>query len=97
VLPPSWLRAHPDGTVIQLRVAPRASRSAIVGPHGGALRVRVAAAPADGAANRELLALLAAVLGVRASDVELESGARGRDKRVRVRGLVPEQVLARIR
>ena len=85
------------GTVIVLRVAPRAARSAIVGPHGAALRVRVAAAPADGAANRELVSLLATVLGVRPADVELESGVHGRDKRVRVRGLVPEQVLARIR
>lgn len=93
---PPWLRRAPDGTIITLRVAPRASRSTIVGPHGTALRVRVAAAPAEGAANRELLALLAAALGVRAGDLELESGAGGRDKRVRVRGLAPEQVLARV-
>jgi hypothetical protein len=93
---PPWLRRVPDGTVIALRVAPRASRSAIVGPHGTSLRVRVAAPPAEGAANRALLALLAARLGVRAADLALESGAGARDKRVRVRGLAPEQVLARL-
>ena len=93
---PRWLRQVTGGTVLVLRVAPRASRSAIVGPHGDALRVRVAAAPADGAANRELLTLLASVLGVRPADVVLESGAGGRDKRVRVQGLAPDDVLARL-
>ena len=83
--------------MIVLRVAPRAARSAIVGPHGGALRVRIAAVPADGAANRELVSLLAGVLGVRPNDVAVERGLHGRDKQVLVRGLLPEQVLARIR
>ena len=66
------------------------------GFHGEALRVRVAARPLEGAANRELLRLLARVLGVRPGDVELEAGAHGRGKRVRVRGLPPEKVRERL-
>ncbi len=41
-----------------VRVVPRASRSAIVGEHDGSLRVRIAAAPVDGAANEELIRTL---------------------------------------
>jgi uncharacterized protein (TIGR00251 family) len=94
--PADWLQRVADGTVIRLRVVPRASRSAVVGLHGSALRVRVAAPPAGGAANRELLALLAEVLSVRTTDLALEAGAGARDKRVRVRGLDPEVVRARL-
>lgn len=53
----------------------------------GVLRVRVAAAPVDGAANRALLHLLAAELGVPAGAVELVGGASGRRKLIEVAGL----------
>jgi uncharacterized protein len=75
---------------------PGASRAGVAGVHGGALRVRVRARPVEGAANRELLRVLAAVLGVRPGALELEAGARGRDKHVRVRGLPVEVVRARL-
>ena len=93
---PAWLRPVDDGVVIVLRVSPRAARSAVVGAHGDALRVRVAAPPVGGAANREVIALLAAALGVRESALSLEHGAGGRDKCVRVRGLAPEEVVSRL-
>jgi len=66
------------------------------GLHGEALRVRVAARPLEGAANRELLRLLARLLGVRSADLALEAGARGKEKRVRVRGLAAETVRERL-
>ena len=50
------------------------------------LLVRLAAPPADGAANTALLDLLAAALAVRGRDVTLHSGATGRNKQVHVRG-----------
>jgi uncharacterized protein YggU (UPF0235/DUF167 family) len=68
----------------------------VSGLHGHALAVRVAAPPAGGAANRELLAIVASALGIARSDLELASGARGRDKRIRVRGLAPGVVEARL-
>ena len=92
----AWLVPAPDGAVLRIRVAPRAGRSAVVGLHGGALRVRVAAPPVDGAANRELVRVLAAALGIAPAGVAIEAGTRGREKRVRVRGLSAADVRARL-
>jgi uncharacterized protein (TIGR00251 family) len=79
-----------------IHVTPRARRPGIGGTHGDALRVAVAAAPEAGAANEACLEALARALGVRRADVSLESGARGRRKRVRVAG-DPERLCARLR
>lgn len=62
----------------------RASISEIVGEHDGALRVRIAAPPVDGAANAELKKLLAKRFGVSRSDVEISSGETSRSKRIRI-------------
>src|SRR6185295_20208673 len=51
--------------VFRVQVVPRASRSEVVGEHNGALRVRLAAPPVNGAANDELRRLLAQTLKVR--------------------------------
>jgi uncharacterized protein (TIGR00251 family) len=91
-----WLRAESDGVVLRVHVVPGAARAGVGGLHGEALRVRVAARPREGAANRELLGLLACLLGVRPGALELEAGARGREKRVRVRGLPAETVRERL-
>jgi len=79
-----------------VHVVPGARRAGVTGLHGDALRVRVTAPPVEGAANRELLRLLARLLGVRSADLALEAGARGREKRVRVRGLAVETVRERL-
>jgi uncharacterized protein (TIGR00251 family) len=92
----SWATATADGTRLLLRVQPRASRSEVVGPHGEALRVRLAAPPVDGAANEELVRLLAERLGVARSAISISAGASGRSKGVRVAGLVPAEVADRL-
>ncbi len=76
-----------DGIVFKVQVVPRASRSEIVGEHNGALRIRVAAAPVDGAANEELVRLLARALHVPRSAVEITAGHSRKLKTVRVAGL----------
>ena len=67
-----------DGIIFKVQVVPRASRSEIVGEHNGALRVRIAAPPVDGAANEELVRLLARALRVPRSAVEITRGALGK-------------------
>jgi uncharacterized protein (TIGR00251 family) len=70
-----------------VRVVPRATRSEIVGEHDGALRVRIAAPPVDGAANKELLRLLACALHVSRSAVEITAGHTSKVKTVTVVGV----------
>jgi uncharacterized protein len=70
-----------------VRVVPRAAESAVAGEHGGALKVRVAAPPVEGAANEELARFLSKAFGVAARNVEIVSGHASKTKRVRVRGV----------
>ena len=94
--PADWVRPAADGSLLRVHVRPGAGRSALVGFHGAALCARVAARPVDGAANRELTALLAVALGIRASALGIVAGEHARDKGIHVRGLDPEAVRARI-
>jgi uncharacterized protein (TIGR00251 family) len=75
------------GVEVVVFCQPRAARSALVGMHGGALKVKVTAAPVDGRANQALLSLLAATLRVPQSRLQLLSGEGSRRKRIRVEGL----------
>jgi uncharacterized protein (TIGR00251 family) len=79
--------AHDDYVVVDVHVQPRAGRTAVVGRHGTALKLRVAAPPADGRANEATCALLAHTLGVKPAAVSLVSGASSRTKRVRIDGV----------
>jgi uncharacterized protein (TIGR00251 family) len=86
-----------DGAVrFEVRATPRARTSAFAGVRNGALAVRIAAPPADGAANDELVATLANALGLARRDVVLVRGGSSRDKLMEVRGLRPEEVQARL-
>jgi hypothetical protein len=73
--------------LVDVHVQPRAGRTAVVGRHGHALKLRVAAPPADGRANDATCALLAETFGVAPSAVTLVSGATSRTKRLRVDGI----------
>jgi len=76
----------PGAITFGVRVVPRASKTQAAGEHGGALKVRVAAPPVEGAANEELARFLARALGVAAADVEILGGRGSKTKVVRVRG-----------
>jgi uncharacterized protein len=67
-----------------VRVAPRASRSEICGEQDGALRVRIAAPPVDGAANRELTKLLAKAFKLPRNAVHIVAGAKSKTKIVHI-------------
>jgi uncharacterized protein (TIGR00251 family) len=83
--------------MLRVRVQPRASRPGSWGARGGALLVRVAAPPREGAANEALLRLLGRELGVAPSALRILRGAAGREKVLSVRGLTAEAVRARLR
>lgn len=81
---------------LTIRVIPRARRNEIGERRGGAIVVRLQAPPVEGAANEALAKYLASVLGVRAGDVRIVSGARSRDKVVQVEGLEQEEAERRV-
>jgi len=81
---------------LTVQVRPRAARDAVDGWAGPALRMRVTAPPADGAANEAVRALLARTLGCPRSAVEVLRGATTRTKLIRIVGLSPEELRARL-
>jgi uncharacterized protein len=86
----------PTGIQLRLRVQPRASRTELAGIHGDALRVRLSAPPVDGAANQALIRLLADLLSVPRSAVQVVAGASTRAKMVAISGIGAEQAARRL-
>jgi uncharacterized protein (TIGR00251 family) len=83
-------------TRLRLRVAPGAARGQVVGRHGEAWKVRVAAPPEGGRANEAVVRLLAEALSVPRHAVMLVSGLGARDKIVELAGLDPAQIEQRL-
>ena len=81
----SWCHWDKDTLILTLRVQPRASRDEFVGVQGNRLKVRLAAAPADGRANERLVRLLAREFRVARSAISLLQGDHAREKRLAVR------------
>jgi uncharacterized protein (TIGR00251 family) len=88
----SWLHADDEGVVLRLHIQPGAKKTEVVGLHGEALKIRLAAPPVDGKANACLIAFLADQLGVAKAAVSLLSGDSSRAKRVRISGAEPSKV-----
>jgi len=84
---PTPRSADAPTATIDVRVIPRAGRSGFAGLRDGALLVRLAAAPVDGAANAEVVEILSTLLGVPRRAVTIVTGGRSRLKRVRVEGV----------
>jgi uncharacterized protein len=80
------------GTVVSVKVVPRASRTELQVTDAGTLKLRVAAPPVDGAANREIIKFFAKTLSVAKSAVEITAGHKGRNKRVHIAGLPVRRV-----
>ena len=90
------LRADAGGTLLPVRVVPRAARMGLDGVRAGALVARLTAPPVEGAANSALIAFLASQLDVPKTALTIASGATSRQKTVRVAGLEPAEVRARL-
>jgi uncharacterized protein (TIGR00251 family) len=78
----TFIRKHSKGMVFQLFIQPRASKDMIVGLHGDRLKIKVAAPPVDGEANKRCIRFLAKCLSVPRSTLQIISGHNSRNKRV---------------
>ncbi|NTW50369.1 MAG: DUF167 domain-containing protein [Chlorobiales bacterium] len=77
-----------DGAILfNIRLQPRASKTAFAGEHDGALKIRIAAPPVDNAANEACTEFIAKALGVSKTSVSIASGATSKNKVLRVDGL----------
>ena len=92
----SWLRLSGEGVVLSLYVQPGAKKTEVVGLHGGALKIRLAAPPVDGKANECLVDYVADRLRVPKRQVTLVSGQSSRSKRVAVVGLFADEIESKL-
>ena len=82
------------GLEFEVMVQPRASRERIGPVVEGRLKIALTAPPVEGAANKALIRLLSRTLGIAQSQVEIVAGESGRRKRMRVRGVSPDELTA---
>jgi uncharacterized protein (TIGR00251 family) len=78
----SFIQKHSRGVIIKVFVQPRASKNAIVGCHGDALKITLTSPPIDGAANKMCVQFLAKCLQLPKSSIEILSGHTSRTKRI---------------
>lgn len=77
-----------DGILIfSVRVTPKSSKSEIVGEHDGALKIKIKSPPIDGAANAELIKVLAKFFDVPKSAVEILKGQTSKTKQIKIEGI----------
>ena len=93
---PVIARDSERGALLTVHVQPGSSRTECVGIHGDAIKIRLAARPIDGAANDELIRFIAERCAVPRANVQLQAGATGRRKRLTVKGVTAEWLLARL-
>jgi uncharacterized protein len=89
-----------DGARLAVRVAPRASRTAIVGVIGegseAAVKIALQVPPVEGRANEALVEFVAELLGLPRAHVAIAAGEHGRNKIVVVRGRSAADVAAMV-
>ena len=90
-----WFRSEVNSVTLTLHIQPGAKRSEVVGLHGEALKIRLAAPPIDGRANDALQRFVADSFDVPLRQVELIRGGQSRHKMVKVTGskVNPESLL----
>lgn len=82
----TWFRWEGKDLLLRLRIQPKASRDAFIGPYGeDAYKIAISAPPIDGKANARLIGFLAKQTGLPRSRVILESGETTRTKSLRLK------------
>jgi hypothetical protein len=90
----AYAEPHAVGVLIRVKVQPRATRTAVEGPLGNELKIRIAAPPVDDAANAALLRFLAECLDCPRGHVQLVRGQKSRNKILVIAGATVAAVAA---
>lgn len=77
---------------LTLKVVPGSSRTEVVGRYDGMLKVKIAAPPEQGKANKMLIAFLAKALGIRKNEIHITSGQTSSIKQIRCEGVTQDDV-----
>jgi uncharacterized protein (TIGR00251 family) len=75
-----------------VHVQPGARKSSVVGFHDGVLRIKIAAPPVDGKANRELIDFMSRILGLRKSNISIEKGETSKHKIISASGITRNEL-----
>lgn len=75
-----------NGIRLSVHAQPGAAKSELVGTHGAALKIRIAARAEDGAANKAICSFLAELFGVPKTSVSILRGSSSRQKTVLILG-----------
>jgi len=94
--PATFLRETSGGTLLLVKLQPRASKNEICAPLGDELKIKVTAPPVDAAANEALVKFLAEKLDCPRGRVELIRGHTSRHKTVKLHGFQPADILQRL-
>ena len=92
----TFLRETSGGTLLSVKLQPRASKNEIGEALGEELKIKVTAPPVDAAANQALIELLADTLDCSRGKVELIRGQTSRHKTIMLHGLKPAEVLPKL-
>jgi uncharacterized protein len=93
---PAWMNPRADDVFLDVVVAPRASRTRVMGVHDDRLKIQVAAPPVEGKANEVLVRFLADTLGIAKAQVDIVGGTSSKRKTVRLAGVPPHLVLLKL-
>ena len=87
----TFLKETTGGTLLSVKLQPRASKNEIGDAHGEELKIKVTAPPVDSAANQALIELLAEKLGCSRGKVELIRGKTSRHKTILLHGFTADE------
>lgn len=79
--------SNKDYTEFNVRIIPRSSRNEISGREDSVYRIKVTSPPVDGKANKALITLLSKKINIPKKDIQIVSGEKSRNKRIRIYGV----------
>mgnify|MGYP001419265393 CR=1 FL=1 len=83
-------------TVIRIQVSPGASKNEVTGMYGDSIKLKIAAPPVKGLANKELINYLSDLLGIKREGIIIVSGQTKRSKTIAISGLDREDILKKL-